>query len=318
MRALKLLSPLLLLVPLAGCGGNSGSPTGTGGAGGNTATGGSGGTTSGTTITGDSFEFDTEQYSVKAGEEVNYLCFTTHVPSDAKLFITKVVPTYGKAIHHLGIYQTTTPEPDGTFNCPELVRDNWIPIYGGGVESGTLTMPEGAGLLVPEGGQILVQLHLQNTGSSDVTDKAHIAFETTKDAMVTRAGIFGFDNRDLKITAQTKDVMQEQTCAPIGRDMDVFAVFGHMHQRGKKIEVSRGAMPGQEVLYSATWQFQDQPTVPNVFHIAKEDTIHVRCWYDNPDSFDVGYGEKTQNEMCSFVFYYTPFTTLFGCLKLPK
>ena len=304
---------LTTLALLAGCGGTQ--ETGSSGTGGTSATTTTSGT-GGTVPAGDTFEFDTPDYTVKSGEEVTYMCFTTRVPADAKMFITEVEPIYGKAIHHLGIYQTIgSDEPEGVFNCPELSKDNWLPIYGGGIESGTLKMPEGAALSVPAGGQILVQLHLLNTLQNEVTDKAHIIFHTTKDTGVTTAGMFGFDNRDLHIPAQTMDAVEAQTCSPIGRDMDVFAVFGHMHQRGKKIEVSRGANPGDEVLYSAEWSFQDQPTVPAKFHVSKTDTIHVRCWYDNPDNYEVNYGEKTANEMCSFVFYYTPFKSLFGCLK---
>ncbi|MEZ4310146.1 MAG: hypothetical protein R3F14_19060, partial [Polyangiaceae bacterium] len=235
-----------------------------------------------------------------------------------KLHIAEVEPIYGKAIHHLGVYQTLKDEPEGTFLCPELIRETWMPIYAGGIESGTLTMPEGAAMIVPEGAQILVQLHLLNTTGETVKDRARVVLRKSEAAEPVRAGIFGFDNRDLTIPALAKDVVQEQTCAPVGREMDVFAVFGHMHQRGKKVEISRGDTPGEEVLYSAEWEFQDQPTAPASFHVSKDDSIHVRCWYDNPDKYDVHYGEKTADEMCTFVFYYTPFTSLFGCLKSPQ
>lgn len=300
------------LLLLAGCDGGSVS-TSTGGTGGAGGAGGTGGAPA-----ANEFAFDTDEYTVESGQEIEYMCFTTHVPEGDKLYVAEVEPIYGKAIHHLGVYQVLNPEePEGTFNCPELTRDNWMPMYGGGIESGTLTMPEGAALIVPGGAQVLVQLHLLNTTSETVKDKARVILRFSDATDPVRAGIFGFDNRDLNIPALGNDVVQEQTCSPIGRDMDVFAVFGHMHQRGRKIEVSRGATPGEEVLYTATWEFQDQPTVPANFHVSKDDTVHVRCWYDNPDSFDVHYGEKTENEMCSFVFYYTPFTSLFGCLKTP-
>ena len=312
MRTRLCLTAIAVTALLAGCGENNDTSGSGGSTGTTTASGGAGG---GGASAGDTFEFDTETYTLQPGEEQTYMCYTTRIPEGEKMRITEVIPTYGKAIHHLGVYQMMKDEPEGVFNCPELTRDNWLPIYGGGIESGSLKMPEGAALTVPGGRQVLVQLHLLNASGDVVTDKAHILFRTSKAPDLVNAGIFGFDNRDLHIPAHTNDAMEQQTCSPIGRDMDVFAVFGHMHQRGKKIEVSRGASPGDEVLYSATWTFQDQPTVPSIFHVSKDDNIHVRCWYDNPDDFEVNYGEKTANEMCSFVFYYTPFTTLFGCLK---
>lgn len=318
----------VLLTVLAGCGGTNESTNGaagstdttpgggSGGSGGSSGAGGSAG--SSVAPNPNEFAFDTDSYKLTPGEERNYMCYTIRTPPDRDIMITEVEPLYGKGIHHLGIYRTISPEPEGTFLCPELVRDTWLPIYGGGIESGILTMPEGSGMFVPKDTQLLVQLHLLNSTSDPVEDKARIILRTTDDTGAMQAGMFGFDNRDLNIPAHGQNVEQGHTCDPIGVDMDVFAVFGHMHQRGKKIEVSRGANPGDEVLYSAEWSFQDQPTVPAKFHVSKEDVIHVRCWFDNNNDYDVSYGEKTENEMCSFVFYYTPFETLTGCLKFPK
>lgn len=259
--------------------------------------------------------FDTSTYTLKPGEEMRYLCFTTRLPGDAATIVNEIVPLYGKATHHLGIYYTLTAEPDGAFDCPELVRETWVPLYGGGAESGTLKAPEGAGFHLPKGQQILVQLHLLNAGSEPVSDKATIVFKTTDDKNATAAGMFGFDNRQIHIPAHTSDVVQTMSCPNVDVDMDVFAVFGHMHQLGKHIEVSRGAQPGDELLFEEGWNFDNQPTVPKSFHISKTDTVHVRCTYDNPSDADFAYGESTFDEMCSFVFYYTPYTSLNGCVQ---
>lgn len=246
------------------------------------------------------------------------MCYTFRLPADKETIVREIEPVYGQATHHLGIYYTfQQDEPEGEFECPELTRDNWIPLYGGGVESGTLSLPEGAGFHLKPNQQILVQLHLLNAASEPVTDKAKIIFRTLDNADAVQAGMFGFDNRAINVPAQAQNHEESMTCSPIGRDMDVFAVFGHMHQHGKHIEVSRGANPGDEVLYDADWKFEEQPTEPKLFHVAKDDTIHVRCWYDNSTAQDLPYGESTFNEMCSFVFYYTPYKSLFGCLKNP-
>lgn len=298
---------------LAGCGDSNETTTGGGGAGGSGAAGGTGGTGGGPQ--GDTYSFDTDTYTLKSGEQREYMCFTTHVPSDGNINITEIEPIYGKGIHHLAIYTTIVAEPEGTFDCPELVRATWLPVYLGGVDSTKLTMPAGTSLTLPKGAQILVQLHLLNASADTIEDKAGVVFHTTKDETLTKAGVFGFDNRDILIPAQTAAVEQTQACPTVGKDMDVFAVFGHMHQHGKKIEVSRGETVGKDVLYSAEWEFQDQPTVTTDFHIAKEDTVNVRCWFDNPTDKDVTYGESSYEEMCSFILYYTPFTEVDGCVK---
>jgi hypothetical protein len=114
------------------------------------------------------------------------------------------------------------------------------------------------------------------------------------------------------------DVEQVLSCPDVGVDMDVFAVFGHMHTLGRHIEVSRGAQPGEEILYKADWVFDEQPTTPAQFNVAPTDDIHIRCRYDNPTDNMIGYGESTYDEMCSFVFYYTPYVGLNGCVANPS
>lgn len=318
MRSRLFLMGSTVVALLVGCGGG-GDTSGAGGSTGTTtATGGSGGSGgTGGAAAGDVFEIDTADYTLASGEERKYMCYTTHLPADAKMWVTEVEPIYGQAIHHLAVYQTLADEPDGVFECPELSKDTWVPVYLGGVDSTPLTMPEGAAAPLPAGAQILVQLHLLNAAAETITDKAQIRFHTSKEPNLTRAGVFGFDNRDILIPAHGTDVEIAQTCTGFAHDMDVFAVFGHMHQLGTKIEVSRGATPGQEVLYTEQWKFEDQPTAPVQFHVAKDDQIHVRCWFDNPGDTDVTYGESSFTEMCAFIMYHTPYTTVGGCVKAP-
>jgi hypothetical protein len=281
---------------------------------------GCGGEDAGTTPPVESPEvsFETSSYSLMPGEEKRYFCYTTRLPEDQETIITEITPTYGAATHHLGIYYTLSPEPDGAFECPELVRETWLPLYGGGVESGSLKLPEGAGFRLPKNTQVLVQLHLLNASSAAIEDKAAITFKTADPAReVTPAGMFGFDNRTIQIPAASKDFEQAMSCPAVGREMNVFAVFGHMHTLGKHIEASRGASPGDEILYEADWLFDDQPTIPANFQIKPTDNIHIRCWYDNPTTHTLTYGENTSDEMCSFVFYYTPYEALDGCVSVP-
>jgi hypothetical protein len=72
------------------------------------------------------------------------------------------------------------------------------------------------------------------------------------------------------------------------------------------------------MLYEDTWAFDDQPTTPKKFHIAANDPLALKCSYDNDGDAALVYGESSNEEMCSFVFYYTPYKSLNGCLKLPE
>src|SRR5262249_51822775 len=150
-------------------------------------------------------------------------CYTTRLSADHDTALTQVRPIYGKATHHLGVYYTLTDEPDGKFDCPELIKPNWIPLYGGGGESGTLTPPEGSGFKLKAGTQIRVQLHLLNASTSPISDKATIVMKTSDDPNLIPAGGFGFDNRAVSIPANTTNYDQSMGCTA-GREMNVFAV----------------------------------------------------------------------------------------------
>jgi hypothetical protein len=260
--------------------------------------------------------FEMPLYQLQPGEEKRYNCYTMSLPADRETVITEITPTYGKGVHHLGVYYTIALEKEGVFECPELFRETWIPLLGTGIESGTLKLPEGAGFRLPPGTQILVQLHLQNVTSKAIEDRSTIRIKTQDPVLpVVQAGIFGFDNRTVRIPVDAKNYEQAMSCPKIGKDMNVFAVFGHMHKFGRTIDVSRGPGPGQDMLYEAAWVFDEQPTTPRRFDIKKTDDIHVRCRYDNTSGKELTYGESSDTEMCSFVFYYTPYEGLDGCVK---
>jgi hypothetical protein len=268
------------------------------------------------TVDPNAIQIDIPPYQLGPGEEREYVCYTMTLPADAETVVTQVRPIYGKGIHHLGVYQTLAPEPDGQFDCPELFKMTWLPIYGGGVGSGPLSTPANAGYKLPAGTQILVQIHLLNTSDTPIEDKTSVVLKTDDSPDLLGAGVYGFDNRTIHLPANTLNVEQTMDCSA-KHDMDVFAVFGHMHRLGTTIEISRGANVGDEILYKAAWTFNEQPVAPMTAHIKAADTFHIRCTYDNTSAIDVNYGERTQDEMCTALLFYTPYTAIDGCLKTP-
>jgi hypothetical protein len=268
------------------------------------------------TVDPDAIQIDIPPYQLGPGEEKEYICYTMTLPEDRETVVTEVRPMYGKAIHHLGVYQTVAPEPEGQFDCSELFKLTWLPMYGGGVGSGPLTTPPNTGFKLPAGSQILVQLHLLNTGVAPIESKTSVILETNDSPDMIGAGVYGFDNRTIHLPASTMNVEQTMDCTA-KHDMDAFAVFGHMHRHGKTIEISRGANVGDDLLYKAAWDFNEQLVAPMNAHIAATDTFHIRCTYDNTSANDITYGERTQDEMCTTLLFYTPYTAIDGCLKTP-
>jgi hypothetical protein len=255
-------------------------------------------------------------YTLQPGEE-KYFCYTMHLPKDRDIAITKLTPTYGAATHHILVAQTIAPEPEGFSECNVLIRTSWIPLYGGGIDSGPLVLPENTGFKpLDRGQQVLMQLHLQNATDAPITSTTTMRLDfvdATPD--LKPASIFGLDNRKIEIPANTAEIKTEMSCK-VNTDLEVFAVMGHMHKHGVHIDLSRGAAAGTEMLYEEQWRFEQQPTTPISMHIANGDMLHLRCTHKNETDKPVLYGESSDTEMCSMVLYVAPTDRLNGCINM--
>ncbi|TAK27988.1 MAG: hypothetical protein EPO40_14930 [Myxococcaceae bacterium] len=254
------------------------------------------------------------EYTLAPGEE-RYLCTTATLPADRETVITAMTPTYGTGTHHIFFAQTLAPEDAGTFECRTLFRTTWAPLYLGGVQSGTLQLPRGAGIRLSGGQQVLIQLHLQNASASPIRARTSMTLTLADPAApVVAAGVFGVDNRTVRIPARSTNHRTAMTCRP-NRDMNVFAVLGHMHKYGSRLEFVRGGVDSTDALYETDWNFGEQPTTPRVFTLRADESVSLRCFHSNTTSAEVPYGESSDQEMCASVMYYTPFDQLDGCIE---
>jgi hypothetical protein len=254
-------------------------------------------------------------YTLQPGEE-KYFCYAMDLPADRDIAITRMTPTYGAGTHHVLFSQTIAPEPEGFSECNVLIRTTWVPLYAGGLDSGPLQMPANTGIKPLErGGQVVMQLHLQNATDAPITASTAMRIEfvdATPD--IKPASIYGLDNSKIEIPARATGAQSEMSCT-IDKDLEVFAVMGHMHKHGVHLDVSRGATAGAEMLYEEDWKFEEQPVTPAAFHVSAGDKLFLRCTHKNDSDAPVLYGESSDTEMCSFVMYYAPAIGLDGCIN---
>jgi hypothetical protein len=260
----------------------------------------------------DAFVFDTGTFSVNPADE-SYQCFTHTLDRD--LSVDRIWYEGRATVHHLVLVQTLVPEPEAPFQCDTFFKPTWLPLFANGTGSAALDLPSGSSFFLPKGTQLLVQLHLLNSSGATKQDSVQIRLRRvapTED----RAGIYGFGTTKISLPPNQKSSVQND-CS-VESQVDVFAVFPHMHTRGTSLSfaVGRDEASLAELYRVEPWDFDQQAIAPLSFRLEPGDLTRVTCNYDNPTSELIEFGESTFNEMCFFTTFRSKYQALDGCIDL--
>lgn len=249
-----------------------------------------------------------------------YRCFFLDHGSEDGIFIRQLHPVIDNPalVHHVVLFtvdKADVPEhdPNVGVDCIDMSpADGMIAGWAPGMLP--VTLPDGAALKVEAGEVLVLQMHYYNDGTgTGQSDQSGYAFDLVDPASVTDnvfmvpVGAFdfnipagdgdytfaaSFDLPDLPITGK------------------IYATFPHMHLLGKAYEMNIDRDGERECLVqSDKYDFNNQLTYvfPEPEPLAGGDTVNIECTWDNstgnPNLFhdppiDVGYGERTDEEMC--------------------
>lgn len=263
------------------------------------------------------FQIKTTPVMLQPGDE-KYMCFTQTLNEPADVAVIKFDSVTTPQVHHFEVFQAVSPEQDGLFDCSQqLIKLTWLPLFGGGVNAGGLTVPDGAGFKLPKNAQLLVQLHLLNATPNATSTHVVVNGDYAADATtITPAGIFALGSMTINLPPGATNMKIDAGCA-LPKDLNVFAVQPHMHLLGTKINLSTGTSQAtaSQVYARDPWVFGAQPIDNFVMPLKQGQYVSTECEYDNTTDQTVTYGESTKNEMCFFVLFYTPFDHLDGCIQ---
>lgn len=258
----------------------------------------------------------TDTYRLAPGEE-KYMCYQFYSP-DERVAITSATTINAPGVHHIALYQAfgRTEHPD-PHECEVLLKQTWLPIWGSGTSSATLDLPTGAAFIIEPGTQYIVQLHLQNATDETIDVRAgmNLTYDYNVDALQP-AGLYAFGTFKMTVPPNAVDYQVPVSNCTTGLDMNVFALFPHMHKAGKKLVVTRSIDDGPaEPFYKIDpWSFGDQPMEKVNMTVGPNDRFDLTCHYDNPGDQPIEYGESSDQEMCFFVAFYYPYEGLGGCI----
>ena len=232
-----------------------------------------------------------------------YKCVRMTVEEDTYVKGFKSIGPMGT--HHTVLSAGVPTGADGIEDCDALDNATTM-IFGSGVGDIEFNFPEGVGVKIPAGHQLVLNLHLFNvsdtaisgTSGTDVrlTTGAEVAFEAESVLMGKIEGL----------TVNPGPVEQVGTCTMV-QDFTLLTVAPHMHQLGShmKVEALRG--DSVELLHDAPYDFYDQQLYELApVSMSEGDQIRVTCGYNNTTGETVNFGNSSEEEMCFAGMYRYP------------
>jgi hypothetical protein len=296
-----------------GSGGASSASTGT-----TTATTGTGSTTTGATTGagggegtggGASSELQTlisAEWSLETGTEM-YLCSRVTVEEDT--WITEFHPVIPVGTHHTVVTLADPGTPDGTEECSNPFEGGPRSIYGTGVGTQPLIMPEGVAVKIAAGDQIVLNLHLFNATPETLTGTSGIQFKEVDPSQVEEeASSYLWGPLDFAIVPNGTTT-DEASCTLL-EDLDVFAILPHMHQKGVHLRFLYTA-PGESEpveIFDRAYDFdaQELEMYEPIVRLEAGGTITTECTWDNPTDETLIFGESSNDEMCFAALWGIP------------
>jgi len=267
----------------------------------------------------------TTPYPVPNPTNDAYVCFNFKSPIKKGEEAIAFAPIIGDArvIHHWILYGTNTALTDGSItpNCStgsSTFVTGWAP---GGQNA---VMDPDVGLVL-DYQYFMLQIHYNNQKYADGADASGVAFCTTDTPREHPAGIVTRGTPFISIPPGAKGYSTTGSCSTLAADgkstITVVGTSPHMHLLGSGFKTThkRGTTDMGDLvnLPLGSWSFNDQKhyTLSPRRDVNPGDVLTTTCYYDNPTSSTVTFGERTQDEMCfDFITVYPYDAATKACL----
>jgi mono/diheme cytochrome c family protein len=262
-------------------------------------------------------------YTVPGRAADIYRCFPipTGFPEDRYVAAVEVMPGNRKIVHHVLTFLDTSgaseeldrAEPGPGYTCfggPGFASVGGLGGWAPGAQPHTL--PPAVGLLLPARARVVVQMHYNNHGDQDETDRTRIGLHFAKGPIDKRVRIIPVLNTTFTIPAgAARHEVRASWTVPSGWDLHALAISPHMHLLGREMKVTATYANGttRPLIYIDDWDFnwQGSYTFVEPVPLPGGTRIDVVSVYDNSATSprrspgpitDVGWGDGTQDEMC--------------------
>lgn len=237
----------------------------------------------------------TGDWTMPSGTE-GYRCVYKTI--DRTVYVKALRPKIPAGTHHTVLTVGAKQNQDGTVPCN--AGTNYAnQVFGSGVGTNALELPDGIAVKLTEGDQLLLNLHLFNFADSELTGNSGTEFiEVDPSEVVHEAEAFMVSKFNLSIPPGEQS--QSGTCT-LNQDTTIISVAPHMHVLGTHMKVVAGSSTmGDVTLLDEPYLFDEQivQLLPQEVPMKAGDKISVECSYNNTTGGTVTFGDSSLQEMC--------------------
>jgi hypothetical protein len=234
-----------------------------------------------------------------------YFCVRQTVTEEIRVGAYRPVSPPGT--HHTVLSVDDPVEPDGFSECSGSTQGKVV-VFGSGVGTQALSFPEGIATTIPEGKQLLLNLHVFNTRDTPLSGRSSVEVVRVDRSRIVYEAEAVFAGETGSLQVRPGKSTQVGTCTLKG-DVTIFAAAPHMHQLGSHMTATTSASeaPGTTVL-DRDYSFDDQSytLLDGPITLRQGDRLEVECTYENPGASTVGFGMSSRDEMCFLGTYWYP------------
>jgi hypothetical protein len=262
-------------------------------------------------------------FTVPGSERDLYRCFVipTSFAEDRYVSAVEFVPGNRKIVHHALTYIDTTgasvaleqAAPGSGYTC--FGGPGFAPAGGlGGWAPGARPQatPDGAGLLLPAGARVVMQVHYHHRGAGPESDRTQIGLHFARKPVDKRVRSIPILDSGFVIPAGTaRHEVRASYTVPPGRNFHAIGIAPHMHLLGREMRVTATYPDGtvRPLIYIDDWDFHWQgmydfaapvplPAGTRIDLTAVYDNSAANRRNPNTPPRDVTWGEGTTDEMC--------------------
>jgi hypothetical protein len=217
------------------------------------------------------------------------------------------------ASHHFITFQGSPGGmADGALQVCAIGNGKWVYATSVAGQIIELKMPDGVGLNLPAGTQLILNMHFVNPNSTPISPVLKLNVLLAKNVQYQAATMVSF-NAAINVPAAGPAGPGKQTVggtcsAPAGSKFFALTTHTHKHATESKVNfISNGQT--QTVVDTTDWESPDVGLwyAPNFLTVGAGDSFSYSCAYTNTGSTAVTVGETAAfNEMCMAIGYFFP------------